>query len=689
MPEALSYANFQFLSETIQRSAGLPQGATGTVTALLARADELRGQAPQPTGKRVILLPGILGNALEDGGIFPLWLNLGRLFWPGGLERLKVRPGATYRDDVNLASGFEINAGPLLPEAYEPISLWLGAHGFVVERFPFDWRMSIDRAADALRDVLMKPGALPTQVVGHSMGCLVVRRCVQKYPDLIRDEKIERAVFIAPPFRGSFVPVQAAAEQYWATDLLALVGMDHGRVRQTFCTFPGFAEMIADPTEFVESSAVLDPASWPLTNFSDTLLRRATKFAQDLRAPDDQPARDADLALMKRSMIVLCTSRDTVTRATRSGQTTRFEAVAHGDDTVPTASAWNKDARVYEAFWTHSLIPAEPAVFAGVTDWLAGDLDANPRWLTRLATMPVERPGSLVARVTGFPSLFPRPFPFTANEMGMLGGVIGIADLDDSATPELETLAPELRSAFNDVLNVIEAQRVELPALFDQLVATPVRAAQKLLPALFDPLGLAGRSNSMILSVAPGDVRARIRELADSADLETQLAKLTGQPMLPVTEVRENRTSTPPTTPAAGSRHRAVAACLHLLAPFDQKHDGAGWWFNKGVDLDCGADIRIRPALSGWKTATLAEPPSGESSTAVPDWCAEVLLPGSAALVWQQKLPLYVRRGVGWIWLIDPDLEQITAFRVHAGRAIWMGSVRDTEASTLGPFEAP
>ena len=77
--------------------------------------------------------------------------------------------------------------------------------------------------------------------------------------------------------------------------------------------------------------------------------------------------------------------------------------------------------------------------------------------------------------------------------------------------------------------------------------------------------------------------------------------------------------------------------------------------------------------------------------TLVPDWCCEILSPGTAKVDRMLKLPLYATAGVGWVWLVDPDLRTVEVFETVGGRATRVAGARDDDRSVLPPFdrEAP
>jgi pimeloyl-ACP methyl ester carboxylesterase len=67
---------------------------------------------------------------------------------------------------------------------YLPILLALQAR-WQTRPFPFDWRVDVDRSAAALAaEVRSWARGEPCHLVAHSMGGIVARRFIQKFPDV-------------------------------------------------------------------------------------------------------------------------------------------------------------------------------------------------------------------------------------------------------------------------------------------------------------------------------------------------------------------------------------------------------------------------------------------------------------------------------------------------------------------------
>lgn len=116
----------------------------------------------------VVLLPGIMGSALNVGGE-PVWLNYKALFL-GGLSRLAVDA-----EGVEVAGAIEAYYGDL--------ARFLG-RSHRVEVFAYDWRRSIVDSAESLANALepwveqCEANGQPLRFMAHSMGGLVVRALI-------------------------------------------------------------------------------------------------------------------------------------------------------------------------------------------------------------------------------------------------------------------------------------------------------------------------------------------------------------------------------------------------------------------------------------------------------------------------------------------------------------------------------
>jgi pimeloyl-ACP methyl ester carboxylesterase len=206
-----------------------------------ARAAPL-ARKPAGSAPYAILLPGIMGSHLSEGGE-RVWFDLGRMA-AGGIERLKIdRPGVTASD--------------VFGDFYSDFTDFLQA-SHSVDVFPFDWRISIRDSANALATLVeqrladAERNGQGLHIVAHSMGGLVARAMLALRPDLWRRLKslpapaCFRLIMLGTPNHGSFQAVRLMVGQYGIADLVALLDYRHSRweLMDIFNRYPGAAELL-------------------------------------------------------------------------------------------------------------------------------------------------------------------------------------------------------------------------------------------------------------------------------------------------------------------------------------------------------------------------------------------------------------------------------------------------------------
>ncbi len=124
-----------------------------------------------------------------------------------------------------------------------------------------------------------------------------------------------------------------------------------------------------------------------------------------------------------------------------------------------------------------------------------------------------------------------------------------------------------------------------------------------------------------------------------------------------------------------------------LREPFHRGRGGpGGWWIIADVDVQLTRYDLVRPDLSGWRRDRHPLRPQ-RPVTARPDWVCEVLSPGNARRDRQQKMELYRRAGVEFVWLIDPGLRLLEAYRLTGDLYARLGAWSE-ETAAIPPFEA-
>ncbi len=93
------------------------------------------------------------------------------------------------------------------------------------------------------------------------------------------------------------------------------------------------------------------------------------------------------------------------------------------------------------------------------------------------------------------------------------------------------------------------------------------------------------------------------------------------------------------------------------------------------------------PDLAGWRvvdddTSFLDENPIRR----VPDWACEVLSDSTRTKDRLEKLPLYLRAGVGHVWLADPEQHHVEVFVVGDGEPVSVAPATGDAVVSLPPF---
>ena len=143
--------------------------------------------------------------------------------------------------------------------------------------------------------------------------------------------------------------------------------------------------------------------------------------------------------------------------------------------------------------------------------------------------------------------------------------------------------------------------------------------------------------------------------------------------------------------PRPAKPHAAAASALgeELGPPFKRGRGGPGGWILLDEpELHLSADILV-PDLAGWRRERMPVIVADESYfTLAPDWVAEVVSPSTAKYDRTDKLRIYRREGVEWVWLVDPLARTLEVLRRDAESWSLRGTWRDDERVRAEPFDA-
>ena len=264
---------------------------TTTVQRMMRASRGLRGALRG----RVVVLHGIMGGKLatiDDGGDEDLvWLNYLRLI-NGRIERLALDENAQP-----LGGRYRVETRGLLDE-YMPLVFEL-SQAWKVLPVAYDWRLNIDVSAARL-DAQIRQWAdgEPVHIVAHSMGGLVSRRFMQRFPqawaamqDPLDMKRGGRLVMLGTPNRGSFaIPFVLTGTERLVRRLEAFdLRHDMPELLNIINTFPGSYQMLPSPLVDVgdDRQRLFDTAVWGPFPVARKYLQLGRDFQSEMDAVQD------------------------------------------------------------------------------------------------------------------------------------------------------------------------------------------------------------------------------------------------------------------------------------------------------------------------------------------------------------------------------------------------------------------
>jgi len=144
------------------------------------------------------------------------------------------------------------------------------------------------------------------------------------------------------------------------------------------------------------------------------------------------------------------------------------------------------------------------------------------------------------------------------------------------------------------------------------------------------------------------------------------------------------------THPRPAPRHAWASSSLgdELVGPFFKSKGGpGGWWILDEPECHLDEDVLV-PDLAGWRKEKMLSLPETAWFEQVPDWVCEVLSPSTARFDRAEKMPLYAKHAVEFIWLVDPDLKTLEAFKNINGQWVLLTTLDSEKDVSVEPFDA-
>jgi hypothetical protein len=138
--------------------------------------------------------------------------------------------------------------------------------------------------------------------------------------------------------------------------------------------------------------------------------------------------------------------------------------------------------------------------------------------------------------------------------------------------------------------------------------------------------------------------------------------------------------------PAFPHANLASAVSVFIGGPYQFRRGGPGGWLILfEPELHFGRDVVI-PDFAGWRRTRLPAVPGVPWLTLAPDWACEFLSPSTEAFDRKQKLQIYAREGIPWMWMLDPAVRTLEVLRLDDGRWSVFGVYAGNETARVEPF---
>jgi Uma2 family endonuclease len=114
-----------------------------------------------------------------------------------------------------------------------------------------------------------------------------------------------------------------------------------------------------------------------------------------------------------------------------------------------------------------------------------------------------------------------------------------------------------------------------------------------------------------------------------------------------------------------------------------------GWWIIVEPEIHFIRDTEVLvPDIAGWRREGLPKIPDDQRFEVPPNWVCEVLSPSTAKKDRVEKMPVYARYGVAFLWLVDPLARTLETYELQEGKWIVGGMFKDDDTVRIAPFQA-
>jgi Uma2 family endonuclease len=145
------------------------------------------------------------------------------------------------------------------------------------------------------------------------------------------------------------------------------------------------------------------------------------------------------------------------------------------------------------------------------------------------------------------------------------------------------------------------------------------------------------------------------------------------------------------TQPRPAGPHALAGSALggEIYGPYHKGRGGpGGWWILDEPEIHFIRDVEVLvPDIAGWRRERLSRIPAEHRFEVAPDWVCEVLSPSTAKIDRIEKMPVYARYTVAYLWLLDPLARTLEVFTLQDGHWLVWGLYQDNAEVSAPPFQ--
>ncbi len=332
----------------------------------------------EPSGQKpiLILIPGIMGSNLsfnED----KIWVDFHNIYKGRMVSQMSKM-------------GNQVTSNSIVGKFYRKIVQELEATGYDVRILPFDWRKSLDIAAETLRkkvEEYRQEHKQTIKILAHSMGGLVVRnwmmRQAKSWEEYINDPG-SKFIMLGTPWKGSYAIMEVLTGYARRIRQLAALDFKHDKGDWTNLVqkYEGVYQLLPIDDEKLENQSTWDAIRKQLRKRkqfqspSRQMLTAFGEYKEDVQKFIKNLDENADEKL-KNTIYVAgfqkATTEDYTIKSSWFGNTLKFVSTAEGDGSVTWASGIPEHLEEEHVYYTrtgHGELANDSDLFPGIIDLL-------------------------------------------------------------------------------------------------------------------------------------------------------------------------------------------------------------------------------------------------------------------------------------------------------------------------------